>query len=508
MLLVVDQLRADMPVRMLSRFGADGFRRLYERGVVYDAAYYAHSATETAVGHATLATGALPRDHGIVGNEWSERGARVYAVDDIAHDLVGARGTGKSPVRLSAETLGEVLVRERPGALVRSASEKDRSAILLAGRTGMAYWLDDGAAAFVTSRFYAEQLPGWAAAFAQSRPVERYRAQHWELFAAAGDYTVREDLPGRRGCDLLGCSFPHAFAAAQGERFVHALRSTPFSDELALSFVAALLAGEPLGQDAVPDLLALSLSATDYVGHAFGPESREAEDNLLRLDRTLAALFELLDRSVGADRYVVVLSADHGMCESPEFFRARGEGADRVDPVALRRTVDAGLRARFGMGVELVADFVNPSLVLHEQRIASLSLDLAEVERAAAALALEVPGVHAAYARSDLLAGTTPPGPFKARLEQSTHPERSGHVYVVPKEHWLLATNPEKLTAMHGTPWPYDAHVPIVVWGTGVRAQHVARPVDPRDVAPTLARVLQVPAPRLSTGQALVEALP
>jgi Type I phosphodiesterase / nucleotide pyrophosphatase len=509
-LLSVDQLRADLPVRMLPRFGKGGFRRLYEEGVVYEA-WYAHSATETAVGHATLSTGALPRDHGIVGNEWSERNTRVYAVDDAAAEVLGgsADNKGKSASRLLAETLGDVLLAAQPTALARSVSGKERAAILLGGHKATAYWLDAGLGTFVTSRYFVERVPEWVQAFAARRPAERYRSQRWELLASESSYGASDDHPWEQhGGGVLGKVFPHAFGDVTGEQYVHALKSTPFGDELTLSFVRAMFDAEPLGRDRVPDLLTLSLSSTDYVGHGFGPESREAEDNLLRLDRTLSQLFALLDERVGKDHYVLVLSADHGVCESPEWFTSQNREAGRVDAELLGRTVDDGLRARFGVGVELVTDFVNPTLVLNEQRIASLSLELADVEHAAVELALSVPGVYSAHARSDLLAGTGPDSPFKLRLEQSTHAERSGHVYIVPREHWLLATRGEHLTAMHGTPWPYDAQVPIVVWGTGARAQKVQRPVDPRDIAPTLAQLLGIARPRSSTGKLLTEALP
>lgn len=508
-IVTVDQLRGDMPGKLYERFGEGGFRRLYTEGVFYPHAHYAHSATETAVGHATLTTGALPRDHGIVGNEWSEQGDRVYAVDDRTEPLLGAAGPGMSPFRLLAETLGEVLERERPGALVRSVALKERAAILLAGRAGTAYWLDDGAGSFVTSRFYEERLPTWVEEFAERRPTERYRALGWSLLLPASAYAAPDDRPFERGgAELGGVVFPHAFTTTSDDRFVHALRSTPFGDELTLAFLRQMFEHEPLGRDDVPDLLLVSFSSTDYVGHSFGPESREAEDNLLRLDRTLAGLLQLLDEQVGEGRYFVALSSDHGVAETPEWFLERGLDAGRVDPELLERRVDEGLRERFGLGVELVSEFVNPSLVLREQRIASLSLDLAEVERAAAELAATVPGVHAAFTRSDLVARALPDSPLKSRLEQSTHPERSGHVYIVPKQNWLLATQPEPLAAMHGTPWPYDTHVPLLLFGTKARPQPVVRAVDPRDLAPTFARLLGIPVPRAATGELLIEALP
>lgn len=505
----VDQLRADLPLALMSRFGRDGFRRLYEQGVVYDHVSFAHSATETAPGHATLATGALPRDHGIVSNDWVENGKRVYSTGDESAALLGAGSLGMSPARLLAETVGDVLVRKRATALVRSVSAKDRAAILMNGRAGIAYWLEDGTSSFVTSQAYASQLPGWVAAFAARDPAQAYRDQPWALLASASEYRAPEEHAWEQihGCGELGCRFPHSLSSLRGEGYTKALKNTPYGDALTLAFVRELLENEPLGRDQVTDLLNISFSSTDSVQHAFGPESREAEDNLLRLDRVLASLLELLDERVGRGRYVVVLSADHGACESPEYLRSQGLDAERLDATALLATVNEGLRARFNVGVDLAQEFVNPSLVLDEARIASLSLDQETVEHAAVDLAVEFPGVYAALARSDVLAGKGA-HPLLARVADGTHPERSGHVYIVPKEHWLLATPPARMVAMHGTPWPYDAQVPIVVWGTGVPAQHIARPVDPRDIAPTITALMRIPLPDKSTGRPLTESLP
>jgi predicted AlkP superfamily pyrophosphatase or phosphodiesterase len=509
-LISVDQLRSDLPLRLLPRFGSDGFRRLYEQGVVFDEAHYAHSATETAVGHATLATGALPRDHGIISNDWVEKGKKVYAVADQSQELVGASSLGMSPTRLLAETVSDVLARERPKSIQRSVSGKDRAAVLLSGRKGVAYWLEDGTSTFVSSQAYLEQLPAWAETFNGTQPAERYRDQPWTPYAADNEYSAppTHAWEGKRSCGDVGCSFPHSLSAFSGEGYTKALKNTPYGDAFTFSFVRALLENEPVGRDDVSDLLNIGFSSTDYVQHSFGPESREAEDNLLRLDRVLASLFALLDDRVGRGRYVVILTADHGACESPEWLKSQGLDAERVDVAGLVEHTNRALRERFKVGVDLAQEFVNPSLVLNEDRIASLSLELAEVERASVEIAAGFPGVHAAFARSELVAGKAPPHPFLQRILNSTHAERSGHVYIVPKEHWLLATPPAGMVAMHGTPWAYDSHVPIVVWGAGVQARHVARPVDPRDIASTIVALLHVGLPDKASGKPLKEALP
>ncbi len=476
--ITIDQLRADMPLRMRERFDDDGFARFLEQGVVYDHAHYAHAITETAVGHATLFTGALPKDHGIVGNEWFDLETRqaVYAVDDHSAPLVGSTGTGKSPRKLLVPTLGDVLTAETGGkALVRAVSEKDRGAVLPAGQHGLAYWLDDNAGGFISSRYYLTTLPGWV----RSLTTETYRKQPLS-------FTPKSDST---------------------KDFTRALKHTPYSDELVLEFVRQLLAHEPLGQDDVPDLLSVSFSATDYVGHAFGPESLQAQENLVRLDRTLAQLLKLVDRHVGSEHVVIVLSADHGIAESPEWFSARGEDAGRIDPKLLLAKLNAALRTRLKVDVDLLLDFVNPCLWLDEVAVTARGLELPAVEQVLAELARKQPGLLAAYARSDLLAGKVSASELERRVTASVHPTRSGHVYLVPKPRWLLATDITDLVAMHGTPHPYDTHVPIYVLGTKRAPARVKRPVDPRDIVPTLSQILGIAVPSGSSGQPLTEAL-
>jgi len=474
--ITVDQLRADLPLQMRDRFGTAGFVRFLDQGTVYDNAHYAHAITETAVGHATLFTGALPKDHGIVGNEWYDlpKRAREYAVDDDNAKLVGSDSGGKSPHRLLVPTIGDALIAATDGkAMVRAVSEKDRGAILPAGHRGLPYWLDDSAGAFVTSHYYLDDLPPWVS----SLTVARYK-----------------DTP---------LSFTPKSASTKD--FTRALKHTPYSDEFVLEFVRSLLENEPLGRDDVPDLLSISFSATDYVGHAFGPESPQAVDNLVRLDRTLGQLLALLEERVGAEHVLVVLSADHGIAESPEWFLARGKDAGRIDPAQLVKTLNEALHIRFATDVDLLLDFVNPCLWLDEAAIRARGLDLRTVESTLVELVRSERGFFAAYAREDILAGNVKGTELERRVTNSVHPTRSGHVYVVPKPRWLLATETTGLVAMHGTPHDYDTHVPIYVLGSRVPAAHIERAVDPRDIAPTLARLLHIDAPSGSSGEVLRE---
>ena len=317
---------------------------------------------------------------------------------------------------------------------------------------------------------------------------------------------VEDDRPFETGYKSLGRVFPHPLGG-DTPGFPATLKRTPFGDELTEAFVEALLAAEPLGVDEVPDLLSVSFSATDYVSHYFGPESLEAEDNLLRVDRTIARLMDALLSRVSAEELLVVLSSDHGGCESPEALNALGFRAGRHDSAALLERLNGALVARFGKGPRLVADFANPSFWLDESAIVARKLELEVVERAAADILAAEPGIAYAITRSDLARGTLPSGPVYDGVRRSFDSERIGHVYVVPESGWVLATDAKGLDTMHGTPWNHDTHVPLVFFGNGVRPGRIFTPSDPRDVAVTLAALLEVEPPRASSGHVLAEVI-
>lgn len=512
--ITVDQLRPDFWKRYAGRYGAGGFRRFLDQGLRYESTFYSHADTETAVGHATLFTGASPADHGIVGNEWFDpvEKRRRFAVEDRAHRLLGREtppDMGTSPAALRTSTIGDELVLATGGrALVRSVSIKDRAAILPAGRAGKAFWFDDRAGDFVTSDFYYASLPPFVDSFNRARPADRYKSRTWDLLLPRDGYVNRaeDDRPFEAGYKALGRVFPHPLGA-DTPGFYATLKRTPFGDELTLAFVEAMLAAEPLGSDEVPDLLAVSFSATDYISHFYGPESLESEDNLLRLDRTLARLFDVLLARVKESELLVILSSDHGGSESPEALKNLGFDADRHDSAALREGVNAALSAKFGKGPSLIADFANPSFWLDESAVAARKLVLEDVERAAAAYLAGQRGIAYAITRTDLARGSLPEGIIYDRVRNAFDRERTGHVYLVPESGWVLATDARGLVTMHGTPWNHDTHVPLVFWGNGVRPGAIHAPSDPRDIAVTLAALLGVEPPRAASGRVLSEVL-
>lgn len=527
--ITVDQLRADVPGAWRERFGEGGFRRLLDEGVVYTEAGYRHTSTFTAVGHATLFTGAHPIHHGVISNEWMDpvTGEHVYCVQDPTHGLVGGvpggPHAGTSPANLMLPTVGDALLAASEGSRVFSVSVKDRGAILPAGRDGRAYWYSSKTGGFQTSTYYTDALPPWVSDWNERGLADLHAGGHWELGFPPEAYTLldQDDRAAERPPQGLRRTFPHPLP--EGPKLYSMLRFTSLGDELTLSFVEALFAAEEPGQRGATDFLAVSFSCTDYIGHAFGPNSLEAEDNLLRLDRTLARLLDLVDATVGLDRTVITLSSDHGIGAAPEHIHAgacaeREAGGDwiprhpgepllvnavtgelccpagRLDPGVLMDRANGYLRERHGLGREArpVRAFRNPTLYLDEDLLAAHDLDPARVEQEVARLLEDVPGVTAAFSHRALRAGSAPEGPFRDPVARSLHPARSGGVVILQDPGWNLYSDPYRDACMHGSPHPYDTRVPVILRVPGVPAATVDRPVGPHDMAPTLAALLGI----------------
>ena len=528
--ITVDALRGDLPRRYAHVLGDGGFRYLMDQGVYYTNAHYQHANTETIVGHVSLATGTVPAAHGMVGNMWFDReaGRLTYNIEDPAHHLLtagaavdrkteidptqkAAKVDGRSPAAILSSTFSDELAVHFGGkSKIFGVSVKDRGAVSLAGHAGKAFWFSKTTGEFVTSSYYYEQYPDWVKAWNARRPAQAYAGKAWELmhdaakylFGDADDRDYEQDFPG------FGRIFPHPYGTANDKYFTTRLTLSPAGDELTLDFAKALLDNEQLGRDGIPDYLAISFSSTDYVGHLFGASSLESEDNLARLDRTLAQLFAYVDERIGLDNTLIVLSADHGQPEVPGYLRALGiEGARYFAVEALDKApAIAALKQRFGIGAELIEAFSQPYVYLNSKLIRDKGLDQGEVEKAVAAELEKFDGVAAAVSSTALRTGGLPDTLLLRAILRNFHPKRSGDIYVVFEPN-VFINDFDGLTvaSSHGSPWRYDTFVPVIFAGAKLKHATVSRPVTPYDVAPTLADYLGVKPPSAAIGVPLAE---
>lgn len=519
--ITVDQLRGDTLTRFSDRFVDGGFRYFLDEGIHYNNAHYLHANTETAPGHASLVTGAYPAGHGIVANDWidSNTGEFVYNTEDDRHALIGAEPKpheGVSPRNLLSSTIGDELVVHTGGrARVFSVSPKDRSAILPGGHAGKAFWYHNRSGRFVSSTFYYQEYPDWVAAWNADRPADRYKGKRWDLVNDRDTYIARDldNRPFEADFDALGRTFPHALGDGSSKLFYVVLYVSPMADELALDFAQALIDAEEVGQRESLDYLAVSFSAPDTAGHLFGQSSLEYEDAVLRTDRNIAALLEHIEARVGLDKTLVVLSADHGGPEAPEYMRANGFSTDRYPLDWLRRgnPLSEPLMARYGRD-DLITGHSHPYIYLDQAAITEAGLDVAEVEAFVAAELVKFPGLTFALTRSELLAGRIADAPLQRMIRRSFHPARSGNIHVVQEQYWMFHSTAEAeklgiegMAAIHGSPWTYDTFVPILFAGPGIPNLVVSRRVTPYDIAPTLAAYLGIKPPSGSVGDVLPE---
>jgi predicted AlkP superfamily pyrophosphatase or phosphodiesterase len=524
--ITIDGLRADLLNRYSDSFGEGGFRYLMQEGVVYTNAHYQHANTETIVGHTTLATGAFPSEHGMVGNVWFDReaGELAYNIEDANHPIIparkeGARGEqvdpaqklsrtqGRSPEVILAPTLGDGLAAYYGGrSKIFGVSGKDRSAVSMAGKTGKAFWYSVDNGDFVTSTYYYDTLPDWGREWNAERKAEQYGGGQWKLLDETSTYllSAQDDRPYEADLRGYGRVFPHSFGEVGNKLLYTQLMASPIGDQMVLDFTKTLVKNERLGQDTIPDYLSISFSSVDAVNHFFGPSSLENEDVVRQLDRTLAELFKFIDKNVGLDHTLIVLSADHGMADMPEYMTELGYTAGRLDPDHIVATANK-IGKQFGID-EVVRFFYRPYLYLDDEKIKTAKQNRTGVEQAIASALTDSSGIALAVPSSNL--STQQTNPILEQIRRNYHVSRSGDIYIVQEPYWFLFDNNKGVVqAMHGSPWRYDTHVPIIFAGPEIKAQKVHHLVHPVDVAPTIAAYLGMSPPGSAQGSLLKEVL-
>ena len=515
--IVIDGLPQEQVLKYRDQYGPGGFNLLLQKGAWFGNAHQAHAVTQTAPGHAAVLTGAYPYRTGIVANEWVDRQtlADVYCTGDPTHTYIGEetrRLDGTSPANLNVSTVGDELRYANNGrSKVLAVSGKDRGAILLAGRTGTAYMYMDRTGRFASSTYYMKEHPRWWERYYASRPQDRWFKKSWILALTESAYarSIADAQPWFSDYDDMGDRFPFTLgnrSEKPDRSYYRALIGSPYGDELTLEFARAAMEGENLGRNAagVSDILGVSLSTHDYVNHSFGPESRESHDHMLHLDRALAGFFAYLASRIGLDNTLIVLTADHGFLNVPEYNAARGLPGMRIDPRKLMAELNERLAARLGPGT-YAARFSEPTIYLNTKLIDANSLDRSAVESAAARILEEQPGIAAVYTRAQLERGALPRGREETLVQRAWHRQLSGDLYVVPRSHAIFGS---RGGTTHGSPYTYDTHVPLVLYGAQwIRPGSYGSYAEVVDLAPTLAFLLETRLPSASEGRVLAEIL-
>jgi predicted AlkP superfamily pyrophosphatase or phosphodiesterase len=507
-IIVVDQMRADYVERFKDDWTA-GLKRLVTEGAWFTRAAYPYLLTITCPGHATISTGTFPSTHGVFSNQWWDResGQQVQCSDDPSATNFGYDGPGKdhnSGYRLKVQTLADRLRAERSAHVV-TLSAKARSAIMLAGHGGDAVtWLSEASDTWLTSSAFASAPVPEVARFIAAHPVAADFGKSWTPSPATGDAAV-DASPGERPPAGWKSTFPHVLNGTSGQpdsAFRAQWDTSPFADAYLGAMAASLVDQFRLGTHEGIDLLGVSFTGLDRVGHKFGPRSQEVREQLARLDATLGALFEHLDRSVGVGRYVVALSSDHGVTPIPEQLLAEHADAGRIQASQIVERVEALLAPALGTGANVAKlDGRDGNLYFTNGVYERLRASPRLLDRVVRAI-MSAPGIARVFRSEELKSARRDSNPWRRAAALSYVEGRSGDLILAPRPGWVASTE----AAGHGTASPDDQRVPILLMGYGIKPGRYDQPVTPADIAPTLAALCGITLPQ-AEGRALRAAL-
>ncbi|MGM9452380.1 alkaline phosphatase family protein [Legionella bozemanae] len=504
--LVIDQLRGDLIQQHQQQFGNGGFNYLLSHAIDYHNTHHPHANTTTCAGHATVATGSFPALHGIINNEWYDRKSQqlVYCMEDLKTNILNTPHTrittpGRSPKNLYTSTLSDEVILSQKGRAF-GVSLKDRSAITLAGHAGKAFWFDTTNGGFITSSYYYTQYPQWVKNWNENYHPQNY---DWILGRAKEEYQNANSPVFHHEDELFGQTFPHHVTQAPSPEFFKSLSRTPKADQLTADFAEHLLTEERLGQSPEKtDYLGISFSGVDAIGHQFGPNSLESEDNLLELDKTLAHLFTVIDKQVGLKNTLIVLTADHGVNDGPTYLKAHQMHEIKpIDILQMEQYIRTALKKQYALPEETLMSITPPYIYLNHQVINQHKVKLDEVKNYLAHALTQQPGIFKAYA---LPITEIEKDWLSAKVNKMYYPERSGDIYLIQPPNQSYGTKSKDRVA-HGSPWQYDSYVPLLFVHPDFKAQRIFRPTYTPDIAPTLSAVLMIKNPSGAAGQPLQE---
>jgi predicted AlkP superfamily pyrophosphatase or phosphodiesterase len=511
--LVIDQMRYDYLTRFSDRYGKNGFKRLLEKGFSIESAYYNYIPTYTAVGHASIYTGTTPDNHGIISNNWYDKFLKksIYCVDDNNYKTVGNSGDRgrKSPFRMHTTTVTDQLhLAQNMNGKTIGIAIKDRSAILPAGHTANgAYWFDGGKnGQWISSTFYMDSLPKWVIDFNNSGKANGYLENPWNTLYDINTYTnsiIDDNVFEGKFKGETTTSFPHNIPnlrAKNGDFDI--LKGIPSGNSFTADFTKAAIIGEKLGKGKFTDFLTVSFSSTDYIGHQFGPASKEIEDTYLRLDKDLADLLAFLDKQVGQNNYTVFLTADHAAVDVPAYLQSLKIPAHYFDVKKFRQNVLAITKKYFN-SIELIENISNYQIFLDKQKIESLGLDKNTVAEKLVEEVITLEGIYKAVTAKTLQTNRFTDGIMNS-LQNGYNQKFSGDVMLIPYPATLTRG---RTGTSHGSGYSYDTHIPMIFYGNGIKKGISKKRYEIIDIAPTIANLLKIEAPNSSTGKIIDEAL-
>jgi predicted AlkP superfamily pyrophosphatase or phosphodiesterase len=507
--IVVDQMRWDFLYRYYERYEKNGgFRRMLSQGFSCENTMIPYAPTVTACGHSCIYSGTVPAISGITGNLWYDRELKrvIYCTEDKTVNTVGSTSNSgqQSPRNMLVTTIcDELRYATNYKSKVIGLALKDRGSILPAGQSAnAAYFYDGSSGKWISSTYYINELPAWVNTFNAGDRVNQYYDQGWNLLYPIATYTQSSIDDKIYESKVFGPAFPYDLKKYNGKDYSKIL-STPFGNSLTTLFAKAAIEGEQLGADGITDFLAISYSSTDYIGHSFGPNSIEAEDGMVRLDKDLGDLLDWLDRKVGKGQYTVFLSSDHGVAPAPEFLRENKSSAGRFFASDLVTKLNKDLAAKYNINKIVVAD-ENYQVHLDHYLLDSARINIKEVIQWVIDRLYLDPAIDRAFALEDL--NTVPlPATIRKMINNGYYPRRNGDVQFILKPGYIDAWATTGTT--HGLWNPYDAHIPLLWYGWGIKQGKSNKEVYMTDIAPTLAALLHIQMPSGCVGSPIEEVL-
>lgn len=507
--IVVDQMRPDFVFRYMNRYGNEGFKRILREGFNCENTFIPYTPTYTAAGHACVYTGSVPALNGIAGNNWYDKalGRSVYCTEDDSVRTVGSNSDAgrQSPKNLWSNTISdEMRLATNFRSKTIAVAIKDRGSILPGGFTANgAYWFDNASGGWITSTFYMQQLPQWMVNFNNNKLPDQYLKQNWNTLYPINSYlqSTADNKPYENNISGEDFTFPHITDTVTRNRY-ETFKFTPFANTYTFETARAAVEGEQLGKRGVTDMLAISFSSPDYLGHSTGPNSVEIEDMYLRFDRDLGAFLKYLDSTQGKNNYILFITADHGVAHIPGFMLENKLPAGTFSTAALQRQLNNTLQQQFGIA-NMVSSILNYQVYLDDQLIGQNKLDKQAIKQVIMDSLLRVPAVSQVV---DLAALQTANIPHQLRwtLTNGFNQKLSGDVQFILKPNWF---DGGARGTTHGSWNPYDAHIPMLWFGWGIRVGRSNREVYMTDIAPTIAALLRIQMPNATTGKVMEEVM-